>query len=59
MTLTSSEASVCEVSEQLKQDGGSSRGSGDGVWTVVPRATSGGEEQEHKEACHHFTEGLI
>lgn len=37
---TFSEPSICDVSEQLKQDGGSSRGSGDRVRIVVPTGTS-------------------
>lgn len=37
---TFSDASIWEVSEQLKQDGGSSRGSGEGVLIVVPTGTS-------------------
>lgn len=39
-THTLSEASICDVSEQLKQEGGSSRGSGDGVWMAVPITAS-------------------
>lgn len=42
---TFSEAPICDVSEQLKQDGGSSRGSGDRVWIVVPTGTSSEREQ--------------
>lgn len=38
---TSSKASICEESEQLKQDGGSSLGSGEGGWTVFPKETPG------------------
>lgn len=44
MNLTFSDASIWEVSEQLKQDGGSSRGSGDQHWIVVPTGISGEEE---------------
>lgn len=55
---TLSEASICEASEQLKQDGGSSRGSGDRVWTVVPKATSGRRERK-RNMKSHFMEGLI
>lgn len=45
--LPTSVASLCEDSEELKQDGGSSRGSGDGVGIVEPKATS--RRVEHKE----------
>lgn len=55
---TLSEASICEASEQLKQDGGSSRGSGDRVWNVVPKATSGRTERK-RNMKSHFMEGLI
>lgn len=55
---TLSEASSCEVSEQLKQDGGSSRGSGDRVWNVVPKATSGRTERK-RNMRSRFMEGLI
>lgn len=44
--IRTSVASLWELSEQLKQDGGSSRGSGDGVGMVVPKATSG--RMQHK-----------
>lgn len=57
--IRTSVASLCEVSEELKQDGGSSRGSGVGVGTVVPKATSGRTEHKHKEPFHHISEGLI
>lgn len=50
---TLSEAS-CEASEQLKQDGGSSRGSGDRVWTVVPKGTSG--RTQHEEPFYGRTD---
>lgn len=48
-------ASLCEVSEELKQDGGSSRGSGDGVGNAVPKATSGTMEHEHNTRSRFIT----
>lgn len=56
--IRTSVASLCELSEQLKQDGGSSRGSGDGVGIVVPKATSGRMQHTNKMLFHHFS-GLI
>lgn len=52
--LHTSEASVCDVSEQLKQDGGSSRGSGEGVWIVVPIGTSR-KSQHINSLVHSYT----
>lgn len=58
--IRTSAASLCEVSGELKQDGGSSRGSGEGVGIVVPRATSGRVEHKHNtEPLRHLSEGLI
>lgn len=42
--IRTSVASLWDVSEELKQDGGSSRGSGDGVEIVAPKVTSGSME---------------
>lgn len=54
MIHTWSEASI---SEQLKQDGGSSRGSGDGVWMMVPTATSRVRQQNKPIQKHQNTNG--